>query len=79
LPTCDAPICMNVIGVLQHVWAGGCSRTSRLRSIMQLCFSNSWRLNSLYPASNGDPIDCTTSIHSTQPFVNVPYNYFLRH
>ena len=80
LPTCDAPIRMNnAIGALHHVWAGGCGRTPRPQSIMQLRFSTSWSLNSLNPASNGAPIDCTTSVHSTQPFVNVPHTFFLRH
>ena len=37
LPTCDAPMRLNnAIGALQHVWAGGCGRTPRPRSIMQL-------------------------------------------
>jgi len=45
LPTCDAPIRMNnVIGALQHVWAGGCGRTPRPWLIMQLRFSTSWAL-----------------------------------
>ena len=78
--TCDVPIRMNnVIGVLQHVWAGGRGRTPRLQSIMQLGFSTSWSLNSLNPASNSAPIDCTTSTYSTQPFMNVPHTFFLRH
>jgi len=51
-PTCYAPIRTNVIGVLQHVWAGGCCRTPRPLSIMHLRFSTS-----LNPASNGAPID----------------------
>jgi hypothetical protein len=42
-------------------------------------FSNSWNPKSLNPASNGAPIDCTTSIHSTQPYVNVPHAFILRH
>jgi hypothetical protein len=76
----DAPIRWNnVIGMLQHVWAGGCGRTPRPRSIMQLCFSTSWSLNSLNPASSSAPIDCTTSIHSTQLFVNVPHTFFRCH
>ena len=80
LPTCDALIRMNnVISELQHVWAGGCGRTPRPWSIMQLSFSTSWSLNSLNPASNGAPIDCTTSIHSTQPFVNVLHTFSLCH
>jgi hypothetical protein len=41
--------------------------------------STSWSLNSLNPACNGAPIDCTTSIHSTQPFVNVPHTFFHCH
>ena len=66
LLTCDAPIHMNnAIGVLQHVLAGGCGRTPRPWSIMQLRFSTSWSLNSLNPVSNGAPIDSTTSIYST--------------
>jgi hypothetical protein len=78
LPTCDAPIrTNNVIGALQNVWAGGCGSTPRPRSIMQLRFSTSWSLNSLNLAHNGTPIDYSTSIHSTQPFVNVPYTVFL--
>jgi len=37
LPTCDAPMRLNnAIGALQHVWVGGCGRTPRPRSIMQL-------------------------------------------
>jgi hypothetical protein len=36
---------------------------------MQLSFSTSWSLNFLNPVSNSAPIDCTTSIHSTQQFV----------
>ena len=65
LPICDAPILMNnVIGALQHMWAGGCGKTHRLRWIMQLHVSTSWSFNSLNPASNSAPIDCTTSIPS---------------
>jgi hypothetical protein len=41
-------------------------------SLHESRFYNSWSLNSLNPASNGAPIDCTTSIHGTQLFVNVP-------
>jgi hypothetical protein len=67
--------CCNMSGLV----AGGCGRMPRLWSIMQLCFSTSWRLHSLKPASNGAPIDCTTSIQSTQPFVNVPHIFFLCH
>ena len=80
LPTCDVPICMNnVIGALQHIWAGGCDRASRPWSIMQIHVSTLWSLNSLNPASNSAPIDCTTSIYSTQPFMNVLHTFFLRH
>ena len=80
LLACDALIHMNnVISALQHVWAGGCGKTPRPQSIMQLHFSTSWSLNSLNRALNVSPIDCATSIHSTQPFVNVPYIFFLRH
>jgi hypothetical protein len=68
----------NVIGALQHVWAGGCGRTPRRRSIMQLHFSTSWSLNSLNPASNGAPLYCATSIHRIRPFVNVRHTFFLR-
>jgi hypothetical protein len=31
----------NVIGALQHIFAGGCGRTPKLWSIMQLYFSTS--------------------------------------
>jgi hypothetical protein len=48
-------------------------------SLHESRFSTFWSLNSLNTASNGAPIDCTTSIHSTQPFVNVPHNFFLHH
>ena len=59
---CDAPIRMNnIIGALQHVWAGGCGRMPTQWSIMQLRFSTSWSLNTLNLA-----FSCTTSIHSTQ-------------
>jgi hypothetical protein len=40
---------------------------------MFLHFLNWRNVNSLNPASSGAPIDCTTSIHSTQPFVNIPH------
>jgi hypothetical protein len=46
---------------------------------MQLYFSTSWSLNSLNPVSNGEPIDCTTCIHSLQPIVNVPHTFSLHH
>jgi hypothetical protein len=36
-------------------------------------------LHFLNPVSNGALIDCTTSIHSTQPFVNVLHTFFLCH
>jgi hypothetical protein len=45
----------------KNVWAGGCGRTPRPRSIMRLRFCTSWSLNSLNPVSNGAPIYCTTS------------------
>jgi hypothetical protein len=44
---------------------------------MQLQFSTSWSLNSLNPASNSAPINCTTFIHSTQLHMNIPHSFFL--
>jgi hypothetical protein len=44
-------------------------------SLHESRFSTSWSPNSLNPARNGAPIDCTTSIHSTQWFVNVPHTF----
>jgi hypothetical protein len=79
LPTCYALFGMNVICMLQHVWAGGCGRMPRPQLIMQLRFSTSWSRNSRNSACNGAPIECTTSIHSTQLFVNVPHTFFLCH
>jgi hypothetical protein len=74
LPTFDAPIRRNnVIGALQHVWVGGCGRTSRPRSIMQLRLSTFWSLNSLNPTSNIAAIDCTISIQHTTVYECSPH------
>ena len=81
LPICDAPILMNnVIGALQHVWAGGCGKTHRLRWIMQLRVSTSEALTLWtqhltvllstaqfpYPAHNGLWIFTTLSFSATK-------------
>jgi len=59
LPTCDALIGVNnAIGALQHIWAGGCGRTPRPRSIMQVRFCTSCSLNS-------EPIQrCSCRLHN---------------
>jgi hypothetical protein len=50
-----------------------------MSSLHESRFSTYWSLNSLNPASNGAPVNFTTSIHSTQLFVNVPHTFFLHH
>ena len=77
LPTCDMPIRMNnAIGALLHVWAGGCDRTPRPRSIMQLRFSTSWSLNSLNLESNVAP-DWLHKFHTQHTTVCESYPHFL--